>query len=241
MKKNTHTNKKNEGYSRREFLRRFSMGLGTAATFPALASASSWFAEQERKYYYEIWQMMQELPENEKLGIALVGLGNYSTGQLGPALRETKLCKLSGIVTGTPAKEAIWAEEYGIPEQNIYNYETFDQIADNPDINIIYVVLPNSMHAEYTIRAAEAGKHVICEKPMATSVADAMAMLEACRQASRPGTGILAAFTASPLDDRRPRLPNGHRSHRRRAPRAPPRCRSPRSSHGRRSAGCWPA
>ncbi|MCC9138269.1 Gfo/Idh/MocA family protein, partial [Pontibacter silvestris] len=72
--------------------------------------------------------------------------------------------------------------KYNIPEKNIYNYENFDQIADNPDIDIVYVVLPNSMHAEYTIRAAKAKKHVICEKPMATSVADAQRMIEACNQ-----------------------------------------------------------
>ncbi|MCC9139028.1 Gfo/Idh/MocA family protein, partial [Pontibacter silvestris] len=72
--------------------------------------------------------------------------------------------------------------KYNIPEKNIYSYETFDQIKDNPDIDIIYIVLPNGMHAEYTIRAAQAGKHVISEKPMATSVEDAQRMIEACKQ-----------------------------------------------------------
>ncbi len=121
--------------------------------------------------------------QQKKLGIALVGLGNYSSGQLGPALQETSHCHLAGVVTGTPAKEKEWAEKYNIPTTNIYNYNNFDQIADNPDIDIVYVVLPNAMHAEYTIRAAEAGKHVICEKPMAVSVAECQQMIEACRQA----------------------------------------------------------
>ncbi|MEX0894721.1 MAG: Gfo/Idh/MocA family oxidoreductase [Balneolaceae bacterium] len=174
--------KNNNGQSRREFLRRLSMGVGAAVTLPAFGPSMSMF---EARKYYEMWRDMDELPESEKLGIALVGLGNYSTGQLGPALRETKLCRLSGVVTGTPAKEPKWADEYGIPESNIYNYETFDRIADNPDIDIIYIVLPNGMHAEYSIRAAEAGKHVISEKPMATSVADAQAMVDACRKADR--------------------------------------------------------
>ncbi|MEX0769616.1 MAG: Gfo/Idh/MocA family oxidoreductase, partial [Balneolaceae bacterium] len=145
--------KNNNGQSRREFLRRLSMGVGAAVTLPAFGPSMSMF---EARKYYEMWRDMDELPESEKLGIALVGLGNYSTGQLGPALRETKLCRLSGVVTGTPAKEPKWADEYGIPESNIYNYETFDRIADNPDIDIIYIVLPNGMHAEYSIRAAEA-------------------------------------------------------------------------------------
>ena len=118
-----------------------------------------------------------------KLGVALVGLGNYATGQLAPALQETQHCHLAGIVTGTPAKAASWKAKYGIPEGSIYDYESFDRIADNPDIHIVYVVLPNSMHAEYVVRAARAGKHVITEKPMATSVRDCERMIEACREA----------------------------------------------------------
>lgn len=120
--------------------------------------------------------------DQERLGIALVGLGNYSTGQLAPALQETEKCYLAGIVTGTPSKAEEWKSKYNIPEKNIYNYETYDQIADNPDIDIVYVVLPNSMHAEYTIRAAQAGKHVISEKPMATSVEDCQRMIDACNE-----------------------------------------------------------
>ncbi len=120
-----------------------------------------------------------------KLGVALVGLGNYATGQLAPALQQTEHCYLAGIVTGTPSKAASWKEKYNIPEKNIYNYETFDQVKDNPAIDIVYVVLPNAMHAEYTIRAAKAGKHVICEKPMAVSVKEADEMIEACRKAGK--------------------------------------------------------
>src|ERR1044071_1698004 len=79
-----------------------------------------------------------------KLGIALVGLGNYAGGQLAPALQQTKHCYLAGIVTGTPSKESQWKNKYSLSESNIYNYQTFDRIKDNPDIDIIYVVLPNS-------------------------------------------------------------------------------------------------
>ncbi len=122
-------------------------------------------------------------PNAKPLGVALVGLGNYATNQLASALKETERCRLTGIVTGTPSKIDRWRTEYDIPEKNVYNYETFDGIADNPDIDIVYVVLPNSMHAEYAIRAAEAGKHVITEKPMATSVRDCERMIEACDKA----------------------------------------------------------
>ncbi len=125
------------------------------------------------------------IEKDKKLGVALVGLGNYATGQLAPALLESKYCYLAGIVTGTKAKESVWSEKYNIPKNNIYNYDNFDDIFNNSDIDIVYVVLPNSMHAEYTIRAAKAGKHVICEKPMATSVEDCKKMIAACEKAKR--------------------------------------------------------
>ncbi len=125
------------------------------------------------------------LSQNKKLGIALVGLGRYASGQLAPALLETNLCYLAGIVTGTPEKEILWAQKYNIPAKNIYNYKNFDNIADNPDIDIVYVVLPNNMHAEYTIRAAEAGKHVICEKPMAITVDECQKMIDTCSKAGK--------------------------------------------------------
>ena len=150
---------------RRIFTQRLSLGVGAAALgSPSLASP------------------FQEAPA-QPLGIALVGLGSYSSGQLAPALQETKYCKLTGVVTGTPAKEKQWMDQYGIPEKNVYNYENYGTIADNDDIDIVYVVLPNSMHAEYTIRAAQAGKHVICEKPMAMDSQECQEMIDACNKA----------------------------------------------------------
>lgn len=129
-------------------------------------------------------RMMNQKKEG-KLGVALVGLGGYSNGQLGPALQETEHCYLAGVVTGTPSKIERWKSRYGIPDANIYNYQNFDSIKDNRDIDIIYVVLPNSMHAEYVIRAAAAGKHVICEKPMAMTVKECDDMITACKKAGK--------------------------------------------------------
>ena len=125
---------------------------------------------------------MANKQEKQKLGIALLGLGSYSTYQLAPALQETEHCYLAGIVTGTPDKEKIWASKYNIPEESIYNYENFDTIRDNKAIDIVYVVLPNAMHADFSIRAARAGKHVICEKPMAMNVEECDAIINACNK-----------------------------------------------------------
>jgi glucose-fructose oxidoreductase len=118
----------------------------------------------------------------ENLGVALVGLGYYSTDLLAPALQLTRHCTLKGIVTGSPDKVKKWQQQYGIADKNIYNYKNFDSIANNPDIDVVYIVLPPSMHSEYVIRAANAGKHVWCEKPMAVSVAECRAMIGACNK-----------------------------------------------------------
>lgn len=123
--------------------------------------------------------------KKDKLGVALVGLGYYSTDLLAPALQQTKHCYLAGIVTGTPAKAEAWKKKYNLPDKNIYNYSNFDGIANNPDIDVVYVVLPPSMHREYVIRAANAGKHVWCEKPMALTAAECQEMIDACRNNKR--------------------------------------------------------
>src|SRR6476620_11728865 len=124
-------------------------------------------------------------PKKEKLGIALVGLGYYSTDLLSPALQQTKNAYLAGIVTGTPSKAEAWQKKYNLPDKNIYNYQTFDQIANNEDIDVVYVVLPPSMHKEYVIRAANAGKHVFCEKPMAMTATECQEMIDACNKNKR--------------------------------------------------------
>lgn len=117
-----------------------------------------------------------------RLGVALVGLGYYSTDLLAPALKMTQHCSLAGIVTGTPAKAERWKAEHKLADKNIYNYENFGAIANNPGIDVVYIVLPPSLHAEYVIRAAATGKHVWCEKPMAMTVAECKQMIDACKK-----------------------------------------------------------
>lgn len=150
--------------TRRDSLKTLSLatGLGLVSPFSLFASGKTF--------------------KKDKLGIALVGLGYYSTDLLAPALQLTKNCYLAGIVTGTPSKAEDWKAKYKIPEKNIYNYENFDSIKDNPDIDVVYVVLPPSMHREYVERAAAAKKQVWCEKPMAVTSADCQAMIDACKK-----------------------------------------------------------
>jgi glucose-fructose oxidoreductase len=119
----------------------------------------------------------------KKLGIAIVGLGGYANGQLAPALKITEHVEVRGVVTGSPEKGKKWAQAFGFPETSIYGYDTMHRIADNRDIDMVYVVTPNALHAEEVIIAAKAGKHVISEKPFTTTVADAEKALAACKAA----------------------------------------------------------
>jgi predicted dehydrogenase len=122
---------------------------------------------------------------DKKPGVALIGLGGLSTNQIAPAFQYAKKCRLAGIVTGTPAKAEKWKAQYNIPDRNIYNYDTMEKMADNPDIDFVYVVTPNALHAEHTIKAANAGKHVLCEKPMEVSPEKCQQMIDACKKAGR--------------------------------------------------------
>jgi predicted dehydrogenase len=151
--------------SRRLFLQKAGLGISAAFAAPALSSLAF------------------PLDEDRKLNIALCGLGRYAT-YVAEGLETATHCRVAGIITGTPAKAEAWKKKYNIPDKNIYNYETFDRIASNKSIDAVYVILPNAMHKEYTIRAARAGKHVIVEKPMAITVSDCREMIDACRKAN---------------------------------------------------------
>ena len=122
---------------------------------------------------------------DRKLGYAIVGLGGYGLGVIIPQFVNCKQSRLAAVVSGDPDKAKRVAAQYGLPDRSIYNYANFDSIRDNPDVDIVYVCLPNSMHKEFVIRAARAGKHVMCEKPMAVSVAECEAMIAACKAAKR--------------------------------------------------------
>ena len=117
-----------------------------------------------------------------KLGWCIVGLGRISMEHFMPAVADSQSGGLTALVSGHREKAEKQAAQYNVPSPSIYSYDNFDEIRDNKAIDAVYIALPNSMHAEYTIRAAKAGKHVLCEKPMATSLSDCRAMIEACQK-----------------------------------------------------------
>ena len=121
--------------------------------------------------------------DGRKIGYCVIGLGRIASHFM-PAARSSSTSQITAVVSGHRDKAERIAAEYGIPTSSIYNYENMDAIRDNKSIDAVYVALPNSMHAEYTIRSAKAGKHVLCEKPMSTTVADAKAMIDACKAAN---------------------------------------------------------
>jgi glucose-fructose oxidoreductase len=153
-------------HSRRDILR----GLGAGVMAGALPASA--FAKQLD-------------PGTKKFGYAIVGLGNYAVNQIMPRLALCEHSRLVALVSGTPAKLEKYGAQYNIPTTHRYNYQNYDAIRDNADIDAVYVILPNSMHAEYTIRAHQAGKHVMCEKPMAVSVAECEAMIAAAKRAGK--------------------------------------------------------
>lgn len=135
----------------------------------------------------------QPLPPDQRVGWAVVGLGEFALGQAIPALRQAKKSRLVAVVSGSPEKARRVAEQNGVNPKNIYSYQNFDSIRDNPEIQVVYIILPNGLHAEYSVRASAAGKHVMTEKPMATSVAEAQAMIDAAKAADRK---LMVAYRA---------------------------------------------
>ena len=122
---------------------------------------------------------------DQRVGFALVGLGHLTLAEILPAFGQCKHAKPVALVSGDADKMAQAARQYGIKASSCYSYQTYDQLKDNPEVQVIYLVLPNSMHHEFTLRGARAGKHVLCEKPMATSVQECEEMIAACHQAGK--------------------------------------------------------
>jgi predicted dehydrogenase len=136
-----------------------------------------------------------------KLGVALCGLGSLSTHQLAPALQKSEHCRLAGVVSRRPSAAAEWQKKYDLPARNVYTYDTMHRMAENDDIDIVYVVTPNALHLEHASAAAKAGKHVYCEKPLEISVERCQQMIDACKAANRMlGTAYRCRFEPHHLE-----------------------------------------
>ncbi len=129
-----------------------------------------------------IFPFRSQAQGSKKLGVALVGLGYYSRDLLAPALQHTQYCELRGIVTGSPGKIPVWQRKYNIEDSNVYNYDTMHRLADNDDIDVVYVVVPTALHLKYAAIGANAGKHIWCEKPMAMNVSECEEIIRACEK-----------------------------------------------------------
>ena len=151
--------------SRRNFIEKLTV---SAVGLPILYGPTRLFAASEQPY------------DGQVLRVAIMGLGSYGT-RVARAMVACKRAKLVGLISGTPSKISKWRSEYNIPEKNCYNYENFDKIKDNTEIDAVYIITPNGLHCEQAIRVAKAGKHVICEKPMGVNAKEGQAMVDACK------------------------------------------------------------
>lgn len=155
--------------SRRNFLEKLTV---TAVGLPLLYNSTNLFAASSPPYY-----------DGPTLKVAIMGLGSYGT-RVAEAMQTCKRGKLVGVISGTPSKIIHWQTKYGIPKKNCYNYSNFDKIKDNKDIDAVYIITPNGLHKDQAVRVAKAGKHVICEKPMAINAEEGQEMVDACKAAN---------------------------------------------------------
>ncbi len=155
--------------SRRDFLQKIAAATIALPFLPQPASA-------KKSLYNKPY-------DGSVLRVAIMGLGSYGT-RVAEAMRDCKMAKLTGVISGHPDKITAWQGKYNIPEKNCYNYENFDNIKDNPDIDAVYVITPNGLHHDEVIRVAKTGKHVICEKPMAINAREGKEMVDACKKAN---------------------------------------------------------
>ena len=155
------------GPTRREFVHATSRSLGAALVLSHTAALGSACARR---------------PERP-IGFAVAGIGQVAAHQVIPALTEARHARLTGLISGSRPKAEAVARQYGVPEHNIFDYATMERLAGSPDIDVVYIATPNALHLEHAVGAARAGKHVLCEKPMAVSVAECEAMIAECRAA----------------------------------------------------------
>jgi predicted dehydrogenase len=173
-------------FDRRSFLSHAGKGLIAAAALPGIAKADPVkLPPLEAASETPKPPPPPSDPPGQRLGVALVGIGHLALEQLLPAFAQSRSTRLVALVSGDRKKAEAIAAQTGVDAKRIYDYKTYDQMRDDAAIDAVYIALPNHLHAEYTVRAAAAGKHVLCEKPMALNVTEAQQMIDACKRADR--------------------------------------------------------
>ena len=123
-----------------------------------------------------------------KIGYAVAGLGHIAQTAVLPAFAHAKNSRLVALLSDDEEKREKLSRKYRC---DAYSYDQYDECLRRDDVDAVYIALPNTLHAEYTARAAQAGAHVLCEKPMATSESDCRRMMTACDDA---GVRLMIAY-----------------------------------------------
>ena len=148
---------------------------------------------REGKVVFENWKGEADKPAPNppapdaparRIGFAVVGLGRLALEQILPAFVTCHHARVVALVSGSPDKARVVAEQYGVSQDAVYGYDDMHRLAENPEVQAVYIVTPNGMHLEHVRAAAAAGKHVLCEKPMANTSEEGRLMIEACDAAN---------------------------------------------------------
>ena len=122
-----------------------------------------------------------------KVRYAVVGLGHIAQAAVLPAFAHAKRCTLAALISEDESKLGELSQRYGVE----HRFRDFDSALSSGTFDALYIALPNHLHCEYTVRAAEAGIHVLCEKPMAVTVAECEKMIYAAEVA---GVKLMIAY-----------------------------------------------
>jgi predicted dehydrogenase len=155
--------------SRRDFLQKVSLGLGVTALAGLPASSAETLS-------------VPPVRAEKQLRVAIMGLGSYAS-RVADAMQSCTMATLTGVISGTPSKIDTWKKKYNIPDKNTYSYQNVGDIKNNPDIDIVYITTPNSLHYKNVLEIAATGKHVLCEKPVADNAKQTREMIAACEKA----------------------------------------------------------
>jgi predicted dehydrogenase len=173
-------------------------GVGTAGLVLAPAAIAQVFVPpsvvdtgtvEQGKVRFPAWRAAADtpsaptpapLPPGQRVGFAVVGLGRLALEEILPAFAQSSKGRCVALVSGRPDKLQAVAAQHGVKPASCYSYESFDSIAANPEVQVVYIALPNAMHRLYCERAARAGKHVLTEKPMSITSRDGQVMVAAC-------------------------------------------------------------